>query len=333
VLLVPGAAAVAQNTPLVRHVALTYAVEVPELPVGAKTLDLWIPVLTSNERQTVKLENESELSGGRFTTDKQFGNRIYYQRFEAPFGPAGGTGAKSAAPPIQVVLRYDVEVREATVPQAKSLVSTRQTTLGPEFAPYLSDVKMIPIRGRISELARSIKLPEGEPLRAGRAVYDYLIDTMVYNYKAPGAGVGNAVLACDSKTGDCTDYHSVFIGVCRWRGIPADHVFGLPILPEKSAGDIRYAHCWARFWVDGVGWVPIDASRADKYPQDREYYFGTLGSTWITLAHGRDVVLEPPQQGEPENMFHGPVAELDGRPFHGVKWLGHYQDRAVTAAK
>jgi len=145
---------------------------------------------------------------------------------------------------------------------------------------------MIPIEGRISQLARDIEMPQGEPLRAGRAIYDYLVDTMVYNYKAPGAGVGDAVLACDSKTGDCTDYHSVFIGVCRWRGIPADHVFGLPIPPEKSEGDIRYAHCWARFWVDGVGWIPIDASRADKFPKDREYYFGTLGTTWVTLSHG-----------------------------------------------
>jgi transglutaminase-like putative cysteine protease len=175
-------------------------------------------------------------------------------------------------------------------------------------------------------------MPQGEPLRAGRKIYDYLIDTMVYNYKAPGAGTGNAVWACDSKTGDCTDYHSVFIGLCRWRGIPADHVFGLPMPPDKHEGDIRYCHCWAQFWVAGVGWIPIDASRADKFPDDRDYYFGTLGSTWLTLAHGRDVVLEPPQKGPPENMFHGPVAEVDGRPFEGVRWLAHYKDEPETAA-
>ena len=129
---------------------------------------------------------------------------------------------------------------------------------------------------------------------------------------ARGAGTGNAVWACDSKTGDCTDYHSVFIGVCRWRGIPADHVFGMPIPPEKTEGEIKFCHCWAQFWVAGIGWIPIDASRADKFPADRDYYFGTIGSTWVTLAHGRDVVLEPPQQGPPINMFHEPIAEADG---------------------
>lgn len=311
----------AQNTPLVRQVDLTYTVEIPEMPADAKTIDLWIPVPTSNDRQKVTLTNADELTGGRFTKDKKFGNQLYYQQFKAPLSP------------VKIQLRYQAEVREQTVPEAKKLAASRQTQASTELTPYLGNVAMIPIEGRIAQLASTINLPKDEPLRAGRAIYDYLVDTMTYNYKAPGAGTGDAVWACDSKTGDCTDYHSVFIGVCRWRGIPADHVFGLPMPPEQPEGDIRYSHCWAQFHVDGVGWIPIDASRADKFPKDREYYFGTLGSTWLTLSHGRDVVLEPPQQGPPENMLHGPVAEADGKPFHGVKWLGHYKDRTETAAK
>jgi hypothetical protein len=84
--------------------------------------------------------------------------------------------------------------------------------------------------------------------------------------------------------------------------------------------------------VGGIGWIPLDPSRSDKFPKDREYYFGTLGSTWLTLTHGRDVVLEPPQQGAPENIFHGPVAEVDGKPLEGVRWLGYYKDVEQTAA-
>ncbi len=26
-------------------------------------------------------------------------------------------------------------------------------------------------------------------------------------------------------------------------------------------------------------------------------------------------------------MLHGPVAEVDGQPFEGIKWVAHYQDR------
>ena len=319
----------ASEMPPVRKALLNYTCELAKLPTDARTVDLWIPMPSDNERQTIRLLNESDLAEGRITTDKKFGNRMYYRHFELP--TLTGDAATAARSPIKVELRYDVEVREAVVDAAKKLISTRQVPTGPEMAPYLGETRMIPIRGRITALAGDVGMPDGEPLRTGRKIYDYLIDTMVYNYKAPGAGTGNAVWACDSKTGDCTDYHSVFIGLCRWRGIPADHVFGLPMPPGKPEGDIRYCHCWAQFWVADVGWIPIDASRADKFPDDREYYFGTLGSTWVTLAHGRDVILEPPQKGSPENMFHGPVAEVDGRPFEGVHWLAHYKDQPQSA--
>ncbi len=146
----------ATETPKVRHVDLKYTCEIADVPAGAKTVDLWIPVPVTNQRQTVRLLNESELGQGRFTNDKKFGNRLYYRHFEAPAAETNATSDKAAAkiPPIKIELRYEAEVREATVEAAKKLVSTKQVPPGPEFAPYLGDVKMIPIKGRITELAR-----------------------------------------------------------------------------------------------------------------------------------------------------------------------------------
>jgi transglutaminase-like putative cysteine protease len=314
--------ALSAELPKVRNLRLNFTCALDDLPADAKTVDVWIPVPPTNERQTIKLLNADELTGGRFTKDRTFGNDLYYQRFDV----------SNSKTPVKIELVYDVEVHEATVPAAKQLISTSADVPAGELEPYLRETTMIPIKGRITDLARGIKLPDGEPLRVGRAIYDHLVNTMVYNYLAPGAGKGNAVWACDSKTGDCTDFHSVFIGVCRWRGIPADHVFGLPLPPEASEGDAKHCHCWAQFWVKDVGWIPIDASRANKYPQDRDYYFGTLGSTWVTLAHGRDVILEPPQHGPPINMLHGPVAEVDGKPLD-LPFVAHYKDRRDVAAK
>jgi transglutaminase-like putative cysteine protease len=317
--------------PAVRKVQLKYTCEIDRVPAGAKIIDLWIPMPSDNERQTVRLLNPNELRQGRINVERKFGNRLYYRRFEGPFGPVGREEeATSNRAPIKVELVYDIDVHEQRVEAAKKLVSTRQVTPGPELAAYLGDTKMIPIKGRISRLAEEIQLGDGEPLRAGRKIYDHLIDTMTYNYKAPGAGTGNAVWACDSKTGDCTDFHSVFIGVCRWRGIPADHVFGMPLPPDKAEGEVRHCHCWARFWVASIGWIPIDASRASKFPSEREYYFGTLGSSWVTLTHGRDIVLEPPQKSAPINMFESPFAEIDGQLSKDVHWSASYKERSPT---
>ena len=262
------------DPPKSRNLRMNFRCELGDLPAGAKTVDVWIPIPLTDGRQTITLLNKEELTSGHFTKDKTFGNQLYYKRFDL----------SDSKMPTRVELIYDIEVHEAIVPAAKQLISTSAEVPAGEFEPYLRETTMIPIKGQIADLARTIKLPDGEPLRAGRAIYDHLVNTMVYNYLAPGAGKGNAVWACDSKTGDCTDFHSVFIGVCRWRGIPADHVFGLPLPPESPEGDAKHCHCWAQFWVKDVGWVPIDASRANKFPKDREYYFGTLGSTWVTLA-------------------------------------------------
>ena len=160
--------------PKVRNLRVTFDCEVSGLPEGAKTVDVWIPIPPSNERQTIKLLNKNELTAGRFTTEKTFGNQLYYQQFDA---------TKPA--PMKIELVYDVEVHEFTVAAAKQLISTSAQVPTDEFAPYLRETSMIPIKGRITELARKIKMPEGEPLRAGRAIYDHLVDSMVYNYLAP----------------------------------------------------------------------------------------------------------------------------------------------------
>ncbi|MEX2114338.1 MAG: hypothetical protein WD845_14185, partial [Pirellulales bacterium] len=136
----PAAAAIAQNTPLVRHVDLTYTVEIPEVPAGATTIDLWIPIPITDGRQTVTLVNESELAGGQITTEQKFGNRMYHRRFQAPLSP------------VKIQFRYDAEVREQSVSAAKQLPASRQIKPSAELAPYLGNVAMIPIEGRISQL-------------------------------------------------------------------------------------------------------------------------------------------------------------------------------------
>ena len=178
---------------------------------------------------------------------------------------------------MKVELVYDVEVRESTVRGGEATdLDQRRGALPP--------VRSLPARDDDDSRSR-----DGSPnWRGNQAARGRTAARRTHDLRppgrhddlqlpGPGAGKGNAVWACDSKTGDCTDFHSVFIGICRWRGIPADHVFGLPLPPEKSEGDIKHCHCWAQFWVKDVGWIPIDASRANKFPKDRDYYFGTLG--------------------------------------------------------
>ena len=113
-LLVIVAPAVAGDLPKVRHLRIEFKCEVGDIPDGAKIVDLWIPIPPSNERQKVQWLNQNQLTTGRVTQDKTFGNQLYYQRFDAA----------DTRSPIKVELIYDVEVHEATVEAATQLIST-----------------------------------------------------------------------------------------------------------------------------------------------------------------------------------------------------------------
>ncbi|MFT3747232.1 MAG: transglutaminase domain-containing protein [Agriterribacter sp.] len=300
-----------------RYISLTYTAYITNLPEGAKEVRWWIPVAASDERQTVQLL-PGDQSTGQLTKDTKYNNQILYKQVNITKANPNDT--------LKVVLRYQLALNEKNVPEAKNIQSTGAKPVNNNMHIYLTDNRLIPLKGPVEKLYQQLQLP-GDPIAAARKTYDYLIDNMVYDYKAPGAGIGDVLWACNSKTGDCSDYHSVFIGVCRYAGIPADHVFELPLKKGTGSGTVKDWHCWARFYAGKPGWITIDASEADKHPELRDYLFGSLSNVYLTLSHGRDVILSPAQKGPPINIFADPYAEVDGVKFENVKWLVSFAEQ------
>ena len=300
-----------------RSLRFTYTCYLTHLPADTKKLDCWIPIPLSDERQQIKLLSVN-VKGGKFTTEPKYGNRMFYWQYTTSENPLADT--------IKIVLSYKIKLWEKSVPEAKKLIPLPKVQPDEKMQVYLTDNRLIPVQGPLFNLGSEMSLPDA-PILAARQVYNNLIDRMVYNHKAPGAGIGDAKWACNSKTGDCSDYHSVFIGVCRSVGIPADHVFGIPLRNSQLNHTVEDWHCWARFWVKGPDWITIDASEADKHPEQKEYLFGSLSNTYLTISHGRDVILQPAQKGIPLNIFAEPYAEIDGKPLVNVKWKGIFEER------
>ena len=72
----------------------------------------------------------------------------------------------------------------------------------------------------------------------------------------------------------------------------------------------------------------LDASEAWKSGMIEEY-FGMLPSDRIEFTAGRDLVLEPPQEGGKVNYFIYPYAEVDGVPVEKVP--AHFHFRRLPA--
>jgi hypothetical protein len=154
---------------------------------------------------------------------------------------------------------------------------------------------------------------------------------MRYDKTGEGWGRGDAVWACTSKRGNCTDFHSLFIGMMRSSGIPARFEIGFPLPEGKTEGDIAGYHCWAEFYLDGIGWVPVDVSEAWKNPAKRDFFFGAHCTNRVFFTYGRDIRLSPDQKGDPLNYFIYPYAETNGQPQKNLQT--HFSFRDVSAAQ
>ena len=112
--------------------------------------------------------------------------------------------------------------------------------------------------------------------------------------------------------------------MARSQAIPARFWIGFPISPEADEGEVGGYHCWADAFEAGRGWIPFDASEATKSGR-HEDYFGTLPSDRVVFTLGRDLMLEPAQDGEPLNFFIYAYAEKGGEALPTPPWSLRYR--------
>lgn len=314
VCLVPMSAATRKGVhttpPSSRTFEFVYVVQVPALPAGNHEMRIWLPLPQTGAHQGISAVGISSPIAHRIYTDQANGNSAAYFSFNT---------AKTRAP-FTITLKFRARRDEYRVPLPSIGSATSSSQFSPNIARYLEPDRLVPINGMIADLSREQTKGISDPLKRARNIYDYVIRTMHYDHAGTGWGQGDAIFACTAHHGNCTDFHSLFIGMARAAGIPARFEIGFPIPIGQHQGEISGYHCWAEFYIQGIGWVPIDASEAWQIPSKHDYFFGGLDSNRVRFSGGRDLVLSPRQSGSAINYFVYPYAELDGKPFAN---LGH----------
>ncbi|MGH9862261.1 MAG: transglutaminase-like domain-containing protein [Candidatus Acidiferrales bacterium] len=304
-----------------RRFEFTYIARVPELPRQAKTLRLWIPLPRADEYQSVSdLRFESPLPLSRHH-ETEYGNEYLYLEAERA----------AFQTPLEVRLRFSAVRHEHRVELSNGW--TRVAAAGNEdprlLARFLARDRLVPVDGLIAQLADQTIRGRETPLEKARAIYAYVISTMRYDKSGTGWGRGDALYACDVRRGNCTDFHALFIGMMRAAGIPARFEIGFSLPAASASGEIGGYHCWAQFYLEPYGWIPVDASEAWKHPEKRGYFFGAHDADRVLFTLGRDIRLNPTPAGEPLNYFIYPYAEVDGKELKGIE--SHFIFRNLPA--
>ena len=277
-----------------RCVELTADVTLNEISPKAD-VHVWIPVPQRSAWQDVRQVVQWEDLPLDLTQEQRFGNKMLHG--------AGRIDSNSAK--FEIV--WQVRRRE----EAKVGAESNAELQAAERALWLRSTAKVPVGGAPLTLLQGISLPVDARARI-RVIYDRVLQHMSYDKSRPGYGTGDAVWACDSRFGNCTDFHSLFMSLARSQSIPTQFEIGYPLPTGKKAGQLTGYHCWAWFHQSGLGWQPVDISEADKHPELTDYYFGHLSSDRVAFSVGRDIQLAPAQRGKPLNYFVVPYAEVDG---------------------
>lgn len=309
----------ARFSPPSRTLRFTYSFTVKDIPAGAKLLRVWVPVPRTGQHQTVRLLTIKAPVKTRMTQEAEYGNRMLYAEIQSP-----------SASTAEFTLEYEVTRREYSRGDYAELKRADQKAIvvPASLNRWLEPDTLIPTDGKIKELAVEVTGSQSGTVAKAKAAYDYLFTTMRYDKTGTGWGRGDAVWACDSKRGNCTDFHSPFIGMLRADGIPARFDIGFPLPEDKHSGDIAGYHCWAEFYAAKTGWIPVDISEAWKAKEKQNYFFGSVDANRVQFSTGRDVTLSPKQDGPARNYFVYPYVEIDGKPYD--KLDKHFSFREAT---
>jgi transglutaminase-like putative cysteine protease len=264
-----------------------YRVTLPQIEGEAR---LWIPLARSDAFQTVTAEKIEIPISWEKVHDRDYGNDI------CVLHPRASDSGKA------IELRYLVVRREKTAYLAGEKNPAR--FLGPE--------KLVPVNATFKTIAQEAAAAKRTDLERAKALYYHVLARMRYDKSGRGWGRGDAIYACDAKTGNCTDFHAYFIALARSIGIPARFAIGATIPAGKNEGVIDGYHCWAEFFADSR-WVPVDISEAWKHPELAEYYFGHNPANRLELTKGRDLIVNPAPASGPINFLVYPLLEMNGR--------------------
>lgn len=302
------------------------------VPDGAKQVRVWFAMPQDDPYQSVRDFKVQAPGKHRVTTDSE-GNKAVFLEVTSP-------AQKEFTVTETFVVTRKEQVSGVDAAKAQS-ISERERN---RFSRYLTTNQHVVINEEIHKLAKQIVGDEQNPVLAARKLYDWVLNNIDYWVKDPNnkkaSPVGSTEYCLQTKTGNCTDFHSLWTSLARASGLPTRMVYGSFFKAELDGQDADQSyHCWPEFYVPKVGWVPHDVAVADIFAGDFktnadneklvrlttgdgfqgpdkkkiEYYFGNLDDRRVTWSRGRDLMLTPRQEAGPVNALAKAYVEVDGK--------------------
>jgi hypothetical protein len=316
---VPALSAQAGTNPVSRSFDFSYVIRVVP-PQTTHTMRVWVPVPSSDQFQTISQMRVTAPAKIRMRKDSKYGDRYAYfsvdgSRFKTPF---------------EIRLAFHVIRYERRMDLTPADVG--QKPFPKEVIPFLRPDQAIPLDGATATLAAEQLGGLTDPLEKAHRIYEYLISTV------RGAPQANDVQpdttwAVDKDKSNCADFHALFVGMARAAGIPARFETGFSIPEEQKEGAILSYHSWAEFYVNGIGWIPVDALQGGRAADGSDSLFGAIDAGHVTLSTGGDVPVTPSPKTGPLSYGADPYIEADGKPYSQYSTTILFNESGIAAPR
>lgn len=210
--------------------------------------------------------------------DPVFGNGIYY--WNVSDFPRAGTS-------LPITIQFSFTAFEVVARIQPDEIKPYNTE-SPLYKLYTRPEQFIESNDpQIIEIADRLAGDETNPYLLARKFYDYV--TITAHYRLVGKGLLGAKALLANGEGECGDYASLFIALARVKGIPARSVVGY-----WAISGVDHTHVWAEFYLEGIGWVPVDPTIGQQSASNQDYYFGNMDNQRVILEKGFSFPMDPP---------------------------------------
>lgn len=252
--------------------AISYGVDVRVQKAAVpNTLYLWIPIPTVGAQQRISQQLARSIEP---FVENYLGSSLFQIKDLQ-------TGTNNTITVSYVVDVYAVE----TSVRAKAVV---RNTNAPIHSLYTQSSSLIPSDNQeIQKKANAVVGKEQNPYIQAQRIYEWLTAQGGIRQEPVQTSL---VEAMNKQVLDAYTASLLFCAMARSLNIPAIPDAG--VLVNKSRETRK--HYWAEFWIDGLGWIPVDpAMGASAVPESfmfrsdaATYYFGNVDSQRISFSRG-----------------------------------------------
>ncbi len=161
-----------------------------------------------------------------------------------------------------------------------------------EIRPYLRSSDRYDIQSpRIQKEKARFLADNPDSFELARRIWSLVYESVSYD-SVPWPNSGSQIL--EWGKGRCGDFTRAFISLARACGIPSRGVWGLGEYTWLSDGD----HAWAEIYIDGIGWLPV---QAQIKPKDGFAFPVSFNEFYLLTRYSEET--DTPEWPRPSQMF------------------------------